>query len=35
MQPETLELAQAYYSIKDEKTRQQLLNFIKAIATRP
>lgn len=34
MQPETLELAQAYYSIKDEKTRQQLLNFIRDVAAR-
>ncbi len=34
MLPETLELARAYYSIRDEKTRQQLLNFIRDVAER-
>lgn len=34
MLPETLELARVYYSIRDEKTRQQLLNFIRDVAER-
>lgn len=34
MLPETLELARAYYSISDEKIRQQLMNFIRDVAER-
>lgn len=34
MKPETLELAKAYYRIKDEKIRQQLLNFVRDVAER-
>lgn len=34
MLPETLELARVYYSIRDEKTRQQLMNFIRDVAER-
>lgn len=35
MMPETLELAKAYYSIKDERNRQKLLSFIREIARGP
>lgn len=34
MMPETLELAKVYYSIKEERNRQQILNFIREIASR-
>lgn len=34
MLPETMELAQAYYSIREEKIRQQLMNFIRDVARR-
>lgn len=35
MMPETLELAKAYYSIKDERHRQKLLDFIRDVARSP
>lgn len=34
MMPETLELARVYYSIKEERNRQQILNFIREMAVR-